>query len=265
MNDLKNYVNWKLTHSEKTAEAEGYPLIMENCKANKKMKQLEIYGNSFQDGTPTPDAPIEVQSVGELVTDVNDANYGKYKIPLLIKGDGETVSHNLYLNKPLNKIGNYVDYVDFNDKKVVRAIAHEKITVVAGKSSQGLLFLSTISQRPLLTREPTNPIGYAISNKFKRHEGLYAMLLTATEPLIQTYITTSGAFRAAYSFGDSSITDTAKAQDAIGDGFEMYYVLAAPIEETITCELPKLTSKTTIIEVNTSLAPSNAYGKYIKK
>ena len=86
MNNLKNYVNWKLTHADKTAEAEGYPLTMNNCKANKRMKQLEIYGNSFQDGTPTPDAPIEVQSVGELVTDVNDVNYGKYKIPVVQRG-----------------------------------------------------------------------------------------------------------------------------------------------------------------------------------
>ena len=72
MNNLKDYVNWKLTHADKTAEAEGYPLIMENCKANKQMKQLEIYGNSFQDGTPTPDNPIEVQSVGEMSVNLFD-------------------------------------------------------------------------------------------------------------------------------------------------------------------------------------------------
>ena len=72
MNNLKNYVNWKLTHADKTAEAEGYPLVLENCKANKRMKQLEVYGNSVQDGTPTPDAPIEVQSVGERTVNLFD-------------------------------------------------------------------------------------------------------------------------------------------------------------------------------------------------
>lgn len=65
MNTLKDYVNFKLTHADKIAEAESYPLTMENCKKYKKMKQLEIYGNSVQDGTPTSDAPVEVQSVGE--------------------------------------------------------------------------------------------------------------------------------------------------------------------------------------------------------
>ena len=72
MNKLKKYVNWKLTHSDKTAEAEGYPLVLENCKSNKRMKQLEVYGNSVQDGRPTPDAPIEVQSVGERTVNLFD-------------------------------------------------------------------------------------------------------------------------------------------------------------------------------------------------
>jgi len=85
MNTLKDFVNWKLIHSDKVAEAEGYPLIMENCKKNKKMKQLKIYGNSVQVGTPAPENPIEVQGVGDLVTDEADVNYGKYKIPVVIK------------------------------------------------------------------------------------------------------------------------------------------------------------------------------------
>lgn len=72
MNTLKDFVNWKLTHADKTAEVSGYPLVMENCKVNKKMKQLKIYGNSVQDGTPTPDEPIEVQSVGEPTVNLFD-------------------------------------------------------------------------------------------------------------------------------------------------------------------------------------------------
>ena len=45
---LKDYVNWGITHSDKTGSAEGVPLVMENCVKNKKMKQLEVYGNSIQ-------------------------------------------------------------------------------------------------------------------------------------------------------------------------------------------------------------------------
>ena len=71
---LKDYVNWGLTHCDKVESAEGVPLVLEKCVKNKRMKQLEVYGESVQNGTPTPDAPVEVESVGELVTDVNDTN-----------------------------------------------------------------------------------------------------------------------------------------------------------------------------------------------
>ena len=54
MNTLKDYVNFKLTHADKVAEAEGYPLKMEDCKKYKKMRDLKVYGNSFQSTLPYP-------------------------------------------------------------------------------------------------------------------------------------------------------------------------------------------------------------------
>jgi hypothetical protein len=83
---LRDYVNWGIAHSDNVGKAEGVPLVMEKCKRGRKMKQLEIYGNSVQDGTPSPEAPVEVESVGEPVTDKNDNNYGKYKIPVVLMG-----------------------------------------------------------------------------------------------------------------------------------------------------------------------------------
>ena len=57
------------------------------------MRDYSIYGSSIQDGTPTPDNPVEVQSVGDLVTEGEHA--GKYKIPVNVRGrnlfDKETV------------------------------------------------------------------------------------------------------------------------------------------------------------------------------
>lgn len=44
MNTLKKYVDWKLAHSDKIADAEGYPLVLEKCKKNKKMKDFKILG-----------------------------------------------------------------------------------------------------------------------------------------------------------------------------------------------------------------------------
>ena len=46
----------------------------------------KIYGNSIQNGVPSVSTPIEIESVGDLVTDSNDSNYGKYKVPIKISG-----------------------------------------------------------------------------------------------------------------------------------------------------------------------------------
>lgn len=54
--------------------------------ATDTLNNYRIYGNSIQDGTPTLDNPIEIESVGDLVTDETDTNYGKYKIPITVSG-----------------------------------------------------------------------------------------------------------------------------------------------------------------------------------
>ena len=50
------------------------------------VKNYKIYGNSIQNGTPSPANPVEVESVGDLVTDTTDVNYGKYRIPVKVSG-----------------------------------------------------------------------------------------------------------------------------------------------------------------------------------
>ena len=59
-------------------------------------KKLLIYGNSIQNGTPTPDNPIEIQSVGDLVTDSQDEHYREYKIPVNVKTKNILVLEDIY-------------------------------------------------------------------------------------------------------------------------------------------------------------------------
>lgn len=63
-----NYLREKYINTAvKLADAEGVPCVMEYSKG-KNLRNYEIYGNSVQDGTPSPDTPIEIQSVGDLTT-----------------------------------------------------------------------------------------------------------------------------------------------------------------------------------------------------
>ena len=47
--------------------------------------------------------------------------YGKYKIPLTVND----TTTNIYLDEPLRKIGNYIDYIDFKTGKIVRNTGKE--------------------------------------------------------------------------------------------------------------------------------------------
>lgn len=56
------------------------PVICEACTED-PVENYKIDGNSIQNGTPTPDTPVEVESVGEY-----DEATGKYKIPVVASG-----------------------------------------------------------------------------------------------------------------------------------------------------------------------------------
>ena len=45
---MKDYVNWKMSHDVKYGETEGYPLVLEDCRKNKDLKNFRVYGESIQ-------------------------------------------------------------------------------------------------------------------------------------------------------------------------------------------------------------------------
>ena len=71
----------------------GTNILIDNNKTT-EIENYRIYGNSIQNGTPTPEKPVEVESVGDLITLDNCLNYGsdacnnvgKYVIPIKVTG-----------------------------------------------------------------------------------------------------------------------------------------------------------------------------------
>lgn len=199
--------------------------------------------------------------------------YG-YRIPVKVSGiDVEPFSTNIYLKEPLRKIDEYFDYIDFEKGKVYRKIYNEffeKVTSTSSEVTTYKKFITNISKKPLL--KSTNPnssnagdmMGYAISNKFMQSKVNYNNLGKYPN-LIQSYITTSGGNRVACTFDDSSIITVAQANEKLGDGFDVCYVLEKEITETV--ELPNISTHkgTTVIEVDTSITPSNMEVTYYGK
>ena len=71
----------------------GTSILIDNNKTT-EIENYRIYGNSIQNGTPTPDIPVDIESVGDLVTQDNCSSYGedacnnigKYVIPIKVTG-----------------------------------------------------------------------------------------------------------------------------------------------------------------------------------
>ena len=71
----------------------GTSILIDNNKTT-EIENYRIYGNSIQNGTPTPDAPVDIESVGDLITLDNCSSYGsdacdnvgKYVIPIKVTG-----------------------------------------------------------------------------------------------------------------------------------------------------------------------------------
>ena len=97
-------------------EKEG-SFALENCY-NDKIHNAKITGNCYQEETPSPENPVEIKCVGDRVTE--GVHKGKYKIGIVASTVNMTEHFDIYLDAPLCKIGSYEDYIDFENKKVVR-------------------------------------------------------------------------------------------------------------------------------------------------
>ena len=108
----------------------------------------KVYGNSVQDGEPTLVTPIEIQSVGDLITDDTDANYGKYDISFA----SNNIMYHIYLNEPLCKIGDCADYIDFENQQVVRNVQRivptisDEIALYSYNYTNGIAFRNVLKE-----------------------------------------------------------------------------------------------------------------------
>ena len=102
-------------------------------KSDNEIGMYDLVSNTFftnaGTGTFNVGSVVSKKSVGDLVTDTSDINYGKYKIPILTN----STATNIYLNKPLRRASKfiagaevetvyYTDYLDYENQKVVRNV-----------------------------------------------------------------------------------------------------------------------------------------------
>ena len=374
-----NYLREKYNNTAvKLSDAEGVPCVMEYSKG-KNLRNYEIYGNSVQDGTPTPDTPIDIQSVGDLTTknllaypysnttktengitftdngdgtiivngtatadvrfycrsasdmitispgtytmsgcpdggsaktyyvggfaynafssgqtfSVDDtisdwfyimvksgttANnlifkpqlelgstateyepYHKYDVPITVAGTSSETKH-IYLNEPLRKVGDYADYIDFKNKKVVRNVGETTFNrsetwVLTGDVLAGVYQGFAVSNSVYNIPKGTKLI--CLSDKFPYASGKAANIVTIANSAYGLRIIIGAEY-----VPDLDVTTFKTWLSA--NNVKIIYPIATPTEESISLPALKTFKGTSIMAVDTTIQPSNIKTKYVR-
>ena len=190
----------------------------------------------------------------------------------------EPIINNIYLKEPLRKIGDYADYIDFANQKVVRQIINYTITgqeswrFAANNTNHISCYLGIYDITGYATTGNTNRLNI-ISNK------LITTNLTSIDCIKCSGLAnnkTGGLINITLSKSRIGYEDTDTEAQAVEkfknwltlNNINCNYVMnefSELIEETI--ELPNilLNKGTNIIEVDTSILPSNMEVKYMGK
>ena len=241
----------------KLANAEGVPCVLEYSKG-KNMRNYEVYGNSVQDGTPSPESPVDIQSVGDLVTDTKSEYYGKYDIPITVTGTRSETMH-IYLDEPLRKVGDYADYIDFKNQKVVRKV--KELTLDGTETwYKGTTMADTIA----FYIKPNNILN--LSNQYSILSDKFIIKSSGVSSIDNEFAQNTGInvyFKINKSRLNSETIDEMKAW-VTANNIQLYYILAIPTEETISLPALKTFKGTNIMTVDTAVLPSNIKAKYIR-
>ena len=235
----------------KTTEADGIIKIYKRIRGNYLPKKEDF------------DSGMYWLMINEGDTALPYEPYG-YKIPVVTSADGtEPITTPIYLDKPLYKIGDYADSINYAEQKVERVV---KELVLTGKENWYYMpnydVENTVrihSLGILLDRKGTM---LDLCSHFERMD--YHSLNVSNKPAFSIASGTQLVFRVSKAEG-SAVTyfkSYLAAQYAAGTPVKVYYVLATPETKTVEpVKIPTLNG-TTVIDVDTAVKPESMTIKY---
>lgn len=244
VNQLKKDLSNKITKFYASNQGETHLADSDNGK----IMDMMLYGKSLQNGTPTPDNPVDIKSVVNPKVKVFNENgtesqtvtipYTLNAIPVS-SGGNVTIGEQQYIS----------DYLDIEKGKLHRKVKRVNIkdvnvtNIVYGQHSNGNGFLS-------ITAENVSSAKYPISNKYKG----------------SPWTTESGCVyvpnTSSIVFVDNRFTDKQTALKLAQDTY-VIYVLSTPIEEDLALEqIKSLKSLSTYYPVTNIAAGSEELDGY---
>ena len=203
----------------------------------------EPYGNM-----PSPEFPSEVQSVGDLVTDETSEYYGKYDVPITVNDE----TKHIYLDEPLRKIGDYADYIDFKNQKVIRQTTFRTFDGTEKFSSystaKGFYYVNSDMK--------SQKFGYGYCNYYLRIKAVKDVGIRFGVDNNSLYF--CNVYTDAEPLTVAGWKEKLSNWNANGNPLIVYYILDTPTEESIT--VPGLTipnSEVTNVLAGTAIQPSS--------
>lgn len=190
--------------------------------------------------------------------------YG-YKIPVKVSGeDVETVTTSIYLDEPLRAVGDYKDYIDFENGSVIRNVAEYTFTgdeIWANRSSSlNVSGKSRFSLSNILNQYPKGFDIKALSN--------FSIVNTISGAIADTDfgIQLYNSSHTIVYFTTEEMTINDFKTWLKDNNIKIVYQLETP-DDTETINLPAIPTHkgTTIIEVDTTIKPSNVEVEYFGK
>ena len=236
------YPYWVIHYTDGTfsnATKLGYYVLCE-----KEMDRISLY----------------VSNATEVTSIITNIQLEEGKVTTEYEPYVEPVTTNIYLDEPLRKVGDYADYIDFESGKVIRNINLYEINSNSSlKKFSGVTDYSTffIDYDDLISSNVlTNFL--VLSSKFQYNKCGTANMNSHWSANYQIGTSVSSTYKRICFTLPNIITSVESAKEWLNDNpIDCYYPVETPIEETI--ELPNIPTHkgTTVIEVDTSILPSN--------
>ncbi|MCM1133793.1 MAG: hypothetical protein NC340_10025 [Ruminococcus flavefaciens] len=232
--------------------ASGCPCVLEKT-VGEPVISYRICGNSVQNGTPSSNNPVEIQSVGNPIE--NGEFSGKYSVPIVAEeSGGEVCTRFIYINEPLRKTGSYAD--EIANGTVIRrniqvVLDGSEVWTVGDANEKGLLnFKTVLADYPLNTTACADrlPIQYtSIANT--ADEGV---MINANNLYVRKW--------------KSGISDVEAFKQWLAENpITVQYIRQEAVAEL--ADMPEIPTfeGTTTISVNTTVKPSDMEIRYLSR
>ena len=165
----------------------------------------------------------------------------------------ESITTNIYLDEPLRKVGDYADYIDFENKKVVRNVRELKLS---GNETWTVFEPSNVNVYQLYTTN-LDLKGLQYSASMSNIFPYGATVNTRPNYKAGSYLITSGSNVGVQLYGLTHFTVQEWKNFLKTNNAYIYYILATPTETSINLPNIETLDGNTTLFINSDIQPSN--------